>query len=58
MCPGRRVAEMEMQLLLANVVASFDIGYSPEERADPVWPIQELFLGPQRALKQSFTLRS
>ena len=36
MCLGRRIAELELHLLMARIVQQFDISYQPEvENVDP-----------------------
>ena len=51
MCVGRRVAEIELHIGLAQIMKSFNIGF-PEELA--IEAVQKLFTVPERKLNLSF----
>ncbi|KAJ7340057.1 hypothetical protein OS493_002780 [Desmophyllum pertusum] len=55
MCLGRRIAELELHLLLARIVQQFEISYSPD--AEDVEPLMRSVTIPDRALRVQFVDR-
>ena len=56
MCLGRRIAELELHLLLARIVQQFDIRYPPD--ADDVQPYNRGVTIPDRPLRVQFVDRT
>ena len=55
MCLGRRIAELELHLLLARIVQQFEISYPPD--AEEVEPLMRSVTIPDRALRVQFVDR-
>ena len=55
MCLGRRIAELELHLLLARIVQQFEISYPPN--AENVEPFMRGVTIPDRALRVKFVDR-
>ena len=56
MCVGRRIAELELRLLLARIVQQFEIRYPPD--ADEVEPFFRGLMIPDRAVRVKFVDRN
>ena len=52
MCLGRRIAELELHLLIARIVQQFDISYPPE--AENVEPFMRGVIIPDRPVRVQF----
>jgi len=55
MCLGRRIAELELHLLLARIVQQFEISYPPD--AEPVEPFMRTITIPDKPLRVTFVDR-
>ena len=56
MCVGRRIAELELHLLLARIVQQFEIRYPPD--ADEVEPFFRGLMIPDRPVRVKFVDRN